>query len=93
MKTIPSHKLQSVLELKGFEESSTHHHMYWFYNSGKKTSIRTRVSHSSGDYDQYLLGQVAKQLKLSKTDLVAFIECPLSREDYTKKLIAEGHIR
>ncbi|WP_438316143.1 hypothetical protein [Sporosarcina sp. FA9] len=82
--------IQSSLEKKGLKLKETHHHMYTFYVDGKKTSIRTRLSHGKKEYDDHLLGQMAKQLKVSKDQLLNFIDCPMSFEDYKKVLIDNG---
>lgn len=81
------------LEKKGFKLKETHHHMYTFYVEGKKTSIRTRLSHGKKEYDDYLLEQMSKQLKLSKEQLLEFIDCPMSFQDYVKVLIDTNRLK
>jgi len=64
-----------------------------FYVSGKKTAIHTYFSHGIPEYDDHLLGSVARQLKLRRDDLDALIDCPMSEDEYRDYLIAGGHVR
>lgn len=93
MSPIKTSVLEKALTDKGFELSSTHHDMYWLHNGTKKTSVRTRISHSSKEYDDNLLSLMSKQTKLSRADFQDLIDCPLSKEDYIAKLIKAGHVK
>jgi predicted RNA binding protein YcfA (HicA-like mRNA interferase family) len=93
MSSVETKKLEKALTSKGFEESNTHHEMYWLSHDGKKTSIRTRISHSEREYGDGLLSQMSKQVKLSKSDFHNLVECPLTKEAYLAMMIAQGHIR
>jgi hypothetical protein len=39
-----------------------------------------------------LIGQMAKQCKLSKSDFLKLVDCPLSRQAYEDILKSEGEI-
>jgi len=91
--TRKTREIKSSLLVKGFQQESTHHEMYWLYISGKRTSIRTRISHGASEYDDKLLGLMAKQLKLRRNEFDEFIECPLTIEEYLKLLIERRHIQ
>ena len=93
MSTFKTGIIDSALRGKGFRKSNTHHEMYWFYVGGRKTSVRTRLSHGVSEYGDSLLGQMARQLHLTRTDLGELIECPLKEDQYRQKLISGGHIR
>jgi hypothetical protein len=93
MTTAKTKDIRKALTGKGFRIVESHHEMLWFFVQGKKTSIRTRLSHSSEEYGDNLLGQIAKQLKLRRTDLDRLIECPLTEEEYVNNLIQNGHVR
>lgn len=80
-------KLESALLSKGFVKDNTHHKMLWFHVEGRKTAIRTRISHDVKDYGDSLLGEMSKQVKLPRKKFTDLIECPMSREDYI------GHLR
>jgi hypothetical protein len=85
--------IKTGLLAKGFEQEITHHEMYWLYVRGRRTSIRTRISHGAAEYNDKLLGLMAKQLKLRRSEFDDLIECPLSGEDYTKLLAERGHVQ
>jgi Transposase IS66 family len=60
----------SALKTKGFLVDEDRHHIFLIYETidGRKTSIRTRVSHQSGgsDIGDRLLGAMARQTKLTR---------------------------
>lgn len=74
--------IELSLTKKGFVLKQSHHRNYVLHVNGKKTSIRTRISRGSKEYDDHLLGQMAKQVKLSKENLLQLIDCPLSEKEY-----------
>lgn len=72
-----------ALTQKGFVVDQTHHNMFWLLADGRKTQIRTRVSHGEKTFDDSLASQRRKQLGgLSKDQMRDFIECPLTKEQY-----------
>jgi hypothetical protein len=86
--------ISSSLQKKGFIIEEDRDHKCFFYHStnGKRTNIRTKVSHGTkykviGDN---LLALMSKQCKLSKTDFLDLIDCPLTRELYETKLKMQG---
>jgi predicted RNA binding protein YcfA (HicA-like mRNA interferase family) len=93
MAPIKTKDIESALTSKGFKKVDTHHEMYWLYYDGKKTQVRTRISHSEKEYDNGLIALMAKQAKLSKAEFLDLINCPLSKEEYLKLLIKNGHVR
>jgi hypothetical protein len=93
MSTFKTGSIDKALRGKGFKMSSTHHDMYWFYVGEKKTSVRTRLSHGVSEYGDSLLGQMARQLHLTRADLGDLIECPLTEDAYRQKLISGGHVK
>ena len=93
MSTAKARDIRQALTGKGFRVVEAHHEMLWLFVQGKKTSIRTRLSHGSSEYDDGLLGLMAKQLKLKRGDLDRLIECPLTENEYVNGLINDGHVR
>ena len=90
-----SHKqkdVESDLLKKGFVLEEKHHRYFTYHRAAdsKKTSIFTKTSHGARDIDDSLLGLMAKQCKLSRSDFVDLVQCPLSRENYEVKLAAQG---
>lgn len=83
--------IRSSLTAKGFEEDSSGHHIFFVYvdKEGKKTSIRTKMSHSKGgsDVSDPLLSVMARQVRISNTDFKNLVDCPLDRDQYDQKVI------
>ncbi len=61
--------ISRALETKGFQKQDSHHEMYWLHVDGKKTSVRTRISHGDKEYGDSLLGLMAKQVGLARREL------------------------
>ena len=85
--------IENSLLDKGFRVDSTHHEMFWLYFNGKKTSIRTRLSHGKEEYGDKLLGRMAVQLKLRRKQLDLLIDCPLDGEGYAQILTDAGYLK
>lgn len=84
--------IRAALTSKGFVDVETHHGMFWYYVDGKKTSVRTRLSRGISEYGDSLLGQMTKQLHLTRSELGELIECPLTGEKYREILKEKGVI-
>ncbi|KPF46163.1 hypothetical protein [Rhizobium sp. AAP43] len=88
-------KVQENLPKKGFVEQDDRSHIFYhFYHEGKKTHIRTHVSHGSkyktlGDD---LVSSMAKQCKTTAKNFRGLAECTLSQEGYIKLLKEAGEI-
>ena len=86
MTTRDQRKVEASLERKGFERDESHHHIFIYWAlSGKKTTVRTRTSHSSKKktLDDWLLSQMAKQCgDLSKRNFLNLVDCTLNREQF-----------
>lgn len=82
-------KIQSNLPKKGFIETDDRRHIFYhFHHKGKKTHIRTMVSHGSRykTLSDDLVSKMAKQCKLTVKDFKGLAECTVSHEDYVKIL-------
>ncbi|MBI2119171.1 MAG: hypothetical protein HYT97_06045 [Elusimicrobia bacterium] len=95
MAQINRSEIESSLKRKGFEEENTHHRYFYYYSNGKRTQISTYTSHGSKYkvYGDPLLDMVKKQLKLTKSQLINLIECPLTQAEYDKFLREQGYIK
>lgn len=96
MKVRKPKTIQDVLLLKGFElnPSKDHHRGYYLVVNGKKTGIRTYLSHGNADYTSYLMQQVKKQLKFQDVKKAEdFFDCPMSAEQYIEMLKALGELK
>jgi hypothetical protein len=92
MSVLDVHDLRRALLQKGFAVDETHHEMYWFYVDGRRSSVRTRISHGAKEYGAKLAGLVARQLFLSRRQLAEFVECSLTAELYRDHLVGNGHV-
>lgn len=87
-------KIQAALETKGFKQRDGDHDFFDLLVKGKKVGIMTKLSRGSSYkvYSDSLLGAMARQLRLSKADLMRLIECTLSGDAYAKLLQKSGEI-
>lgn len=87
-------KIAASLLKKGFVQKETHHSYYFLFVNGKKTSIRTRLSHGSKEYSSGLLSTMKKQLGMeTMNELEDFINCPMSGEAYVELLLKRNIIK
>ncbi len=91
---IKARKIDSALTRKGFVTNKKKHHIFYFlYVNGKKTQIRTKLSHSSKEYNDNLLSAICKQLKFNnKKELEGFINCAISKDEYVRMLMDKSII-
>lgn len=86
-------QVESALKSKGFKQTEGDHHFFVYVTTeGKKTTVRTKTSHTPKmkDIPDNLLSQMARQCWLSKSDFLRLVDCPLDQEGYEKKLKARG---
>lgn len=89
----PVRIVRKALTKKGFvEDASGDHRIFIFYHDGKKTSINTRISHGEKELRDGLLSIMARQMRLKRCDFDKFVECTLSYEEYTAKMIDGGQL-
>ena len=85
-------QIEKALRKKGFVEQQGDHHFFIYYtSSGKQTGVFTKTSHTPHvkDVSGELFSRMAVQCKLSQVDFCRLVDCPLSREEYEKKLKAK----
>lgn len=88
-------KVQENLPKKGFVEQGDRDHVFYhFYHEGRKTHIRTHVSHGSkyktlGDD---LVSKMAKQCKLTTKQFRGLAECTFSQSEYVALLLDLGEV-
>lgn len=88
-------KVQDNLPKKGFvEEDDRKHVFYLFHYNGRKTHIRTHVSHGSKykTLNDDLVSMMAKQCKLTTKNFKGLAECTVSHSDYVNLLKEAGEI-
>jgi len=64
----------------------------WLYVEGKKTAIYTKISHGRSDYDDNLLAEMAKQLRLRRREFDDLVQCPMKEEEYRRRLEEGGYL-
>lgn len=87
----------AALTKKGFAQSkSKKDHIYFhLIFEGKEYPIRTKVSHGSAhsEIGEVLIGQMAKQMMLSRQQFLDFVKCQISKEAYIQILKENGEIQ
>jgi len=58
--------------------------------AGEKTLVRAFISHGTKDYGDALLLKLTKQLKLTKKELLRFIDGEMTQAEYEEILKAKG---
>jgi hypothetical protein len=82
-----------ALVSKGFDRSEGKHHiMFHLMANGKRTSVRTRLSHGEHRVDDWLQSQIARELHRSKRELWRFIKCEIGGQEYIDMMIEGGHV-
>jgi len=85
--------VETGLLAKGFQQREGDHAYYIYYDlQGKKSTAKTKTSHSGKDLDDSLLALMSRQTKLTKKQFLDLVDCPLSRDDYEKILRQNGGI-
>ena len=77
---------------KGFRLREGDHKFFHRHVEGKKTVVFTKISQGEREIADGLLGQMAKQVRLSKRDFLGLVDCPLSEEQYVAMLRELGHV-
>ncbi len=66
--------------------------MFRLVVAGKKRAIRTRISHGAREYDDALLGLMARAMKLRRRKQGDFINCPMDGAGYVELLTRRGEL-
>jgi hypothetical protein len=89
-------EVRRALLKKGFRESikkkRDHDYFFFFYN-GKKTSVRTKISHGEREIGDPNCSAMAKQMRLSNPQFNEFVDCSLELKHYLYILIQGHHIQ
>lgn len=95
MATVPSYKgsdISRVLKRKGFVESTGDHVVLYLAIGGKRTAIRTMVSHGRKEYTDFLWSCLKRQLHLEQNELITLLNCSMSHEEYIDLIQGKGVI-
>ena len=87
-------EIEKGLLNKGFVKVDTHHHRFIYQTiTNERTAVFTKTSHSHTDLSNDMIGQMARQCRLSRKQFDALIDCSLTREAYEEQLRQENAIR
>lgn len=89
---LDSKKVCKSLIKKGFVEEQGDHRYFNLIHEGKQI-LHTKVSHNNQDINEYLIAQMKRQCHLEKKDFLDLINCPLTHDNYIKKLKEKGTIQ
>lgn len=93
MSSVASREIERALLKKGFVRKDRKDRLFVLMTDGQKSRISTILSHTSNmDYGDNLLALVAAQMKLSKRELLEFVECTLSGSKYADLMIDRGWV-
>jgi hypothetical protein len=81
---------KALLQKGFFLVNNDHSFFYYYYNQ----TIFTKISHGSKykSYGDDLLGKMARQLRITKQELLRLIDCSLQKDDYLEILRKKGFI-
>lgn len=85
-------KALKSLKKKGFSSYNGDHKFLEFHYKGKLI-LHTKISHGEKELNDYLIAQMSKQCKLSKSDFSDLVECPLTAQGYIQKLLEANEIQ
>lgn len=82
------------LTKKGFvRHEGDHTYLNYVTLDGKKTGIRTKISHGSHkDIASGLVSAMAAQCRLTTRDFIEFAKCHIDQNQYEAKLTAGGYL-
>lgn len=93
MSSVASREIDRALLKKGFVRENSKDRVYRLWAEGRPTGVKTILSHTSSmDYDDHLLAQMAKQMRLTKRELLQFVQCTMSGDKYADLMIERGWV-
>jgi len=90
MSPIKTNDIIHGLERKGFVRSEGDHSHFVLHLNGKRTLIRTKISHGNSEIGDRLIGLMSWQLKLDNKKFMDLIYCPLTLDGYLEELHNQG---
>lgn len=84
---------QSLLA-KGFKQDRARDHVYFFfYYNGRRTAVRTKISHNEREINDNLCAFMARQMGLTVRQFREFVDCSLTGKMYAELLIRSGRVQ
>jgi len=89
---VKARKVDHALRRKGFEAVGGDHMFYVFVVDGKSSGIFTKISRGHEEITDKNLGRMARQMKMTRRDFDAFVDCQFSQEEYVEALRSRGEL-
>lgn len=86
MATLKAREVKQALLKKGFRLFNNDHEYFILYVDGRKTRVKTKISHGEKEIDDGLIDLMKKQTHLSREEFLDLANCPLSGERYIELL-------
>ena len=77
---------------KGFCKKETDHTKFHLYVDGKRTEIYTKISHGEVEIHDPLIASMAREIRLSKSQFLALVDCSLGEDGYLSILRENGDL-
>lgn len=82
--------IEAALLAKGFGLMNRRHRTFHYIADGQKTQVTTWLSHSRrADISKNLIGLMARQCQLTKSEFLSLVDCSMSGSDYHDVLKAK----
>lgn len=93
--TLESHKLIQALKQKGFVQEPSDHKRFRLYVDGRKSSVKTMVSHGAKHtLSDGLSNTIQKQLGFAtSSELRSFVDCGIDHTQHVRLLIERGRVK
>ena len=87
---LAARQVDGALTTKGFKKIDNDHHFYFLYHNGKKTTVRTKISHGEREISDTNCGNMARQMQITTTQFKQFVDCKIEGKEYVDILIKNG---
>lgn len=77
---------------KGFTKKETDHTKFHLYVDGKRTGIYTKISHGEVEIHEPLIKAMSNELRLSKQQFLALVDCKIDGDRYLSILRENGDL-
>ncbi len=85
--------VQNLMKKDFKQKEGDHLYLHYHTMDGKKTTIRTKVSHGNrgSDITSSLVSAMARQCQLTTQQFKQLAECTISQQQYEQLLTVNGH--
>jgi hypothetical protein len=87
---LQAHDVESALTSKGFRKFENDHHKYVLFRNGRRTLVRTKISHGEREISDKNCGKMARQMKITTPQFKDFVDCKIQGSDYVNMLVNQG---